>query len=264
MSEKKRWICLYVENEIGVLARISGLFSGKSYNLNSLTVGETEDTTVSRMTISFTSDDRTFEQVKKQLNRSVEVIKVVDYTDIPIHNKEILFIKVKECNTDDKDEVFRIANAFNFKITDYDRKNILVECLQTENQNNDALGTFVDSRVLETLNEDSANVAYELTFLAVGIVCAVYVLGVKKQKLIPRREAPKYTGAIFETAGQFAYIYALADTAHAALAAPMISAYCVASVVWSRIFLKEKLSLKHYASILLVVAGIVILGILDI
>ena len=128
----------------------------------------------------------------------------------------------------------------------------------------DALGTFADSRVLETLNEDSANVAYELTFLVVGIVCAVYVLGVKKQKLIPKREAPKYTGAIFETAGQFAYIYALADTAHAALAAPMISAYCVASVVWSRIFLKEKLSLKHYASILLVVAGIVILGILDI
>ena len=128
----------------------------------------------------------------------------------------------------------------------------------------DALGTFADSRVLETLNEDSANVAYELTFLVVGIVCAVYVLGVKKQKLIPKREAPKYTGAIFETAGQFAYIYAHADTAHAALAAPMISAYCVASVVWSRIFLKEKLSLKHYASILLVVAGIVILGILDI
>lgn len=128
----------------------------------------------------------------------------------------------------------------------------------------DALGTFADSRVLETLNEDSANVAYELTFFVVGIVCAVYVLGVKKQKLIPKREAPKYTGAIFETAGQFAYIYALADTEHAALAAPMISAYCVASVVWSRIFLKEKLSLKHYASILLVVAGIVILGILDI
>ncbi len=128
----------------------------------------------------------------------------------------------------------------------------------------DALGTFADSRVLETLNEDSANVAYELTFLIVGIVCAVYVLGIKKQRLIPKREVPKYTGAIFETAGQLAYIYALADTAHSALAAPMISAYCVVSVVWSRIFLKEKLSLKHYASILLVVAGIVILGILDI
>lgn len=128
----------------------------------------------------------------------------------------------------------------------------------------DAMGTFADTIVLETLDEDSANVAYELTFLTVGIVCAIYVLGIKKQKLFFKQEAPKYTGAIFETAGQFAYIYALADTAHAALAAPIISSYCVASVLWSRIFLKEKLSLKHYASILLVVAGIVILGILDI
>ena len=128
----------------------------------------------------------------------------------------------------------------------------------------DALGTFADTIVLETLDEDSANVAYELTFLAVGIVCAIYVLGVKKQKLLPKQEAPKYAGAICETAGQFAYIYALADTKHAALAAPIISAYCVASVLWSRIFLKEKLSIEHYGSILLVVAGIVILGILDI
>lgn len=128
----------------------------------------------------------------------------------------------------------------------------------------DALGTFADSRVLETLNEDSANVAYELTFLIVGIICAVYVLGIKKQKLVPKMEAPKYTGAIFETAGQFAYIYALADTEHAALAAPIISSYCVASVIWSRIFLKEKLSAKHYASIFVVIVGIVIMGILDI
>lgn len=128
----------------------------------------------------------------------------------------------------------------------------------------DALGTFADSRVLETLNEDSANVAYELTFLIVGILCAVYVLGIKKQKIVPKMEVPKYTGAIFETAGQFAYIYALADSEHAALAAPIISAYCVASVLWSRIFLKEKLSLKHYGSIFVVIVGIVIMGILDI
>ena len=128
----------------------------------------------------------------------------------------------------------------------------------------DALGTFADSLVLEILDEDSANVAYELTFLFVGILCAIYVLGVKKQKLIAKQEAPKYTGAIFETAGQFFYIYALADSEHVAFAAPIISAYCVASVLWSRIFLKEKLSVKHYLSIATVVAGIVILGILDI
>ena len=108
------------------------------------------------------------------------------------------------------------------------------------------------------------SIAYELTFLAAGIASAVYTLGIKKQKLIFRQEAPKYTGAIFETIGQFFYIYALADTQHVAFAAPIISSYCVASVIWSRIFLKEKLSLKHYLSIALVVAGIVILGILDI
>ena len=128
----------------------------------------------------------------------------------------------------------------------------------------DALGTFADSRVLEVLDEDSANVAYELTFLAVGIVCAVYVLGVKKQKLLPRQEAPKYTGAVFETIGQFFYIYALADTEHVAFAAPIISSYCVVSVLWSRLFLKEKLSKKHYLCIFTVIVGIVIMGILDI
>ena len=128
----------------------------------------------------------------------------------------------------------------------------------------DALGTFADSRVLEVLDEDSANCAYELTFLAVGLLCAFYVLVIKKQKLIPRQEAPKYTGAIFETVGQFFYIYALADSEHVAFAAPIISSYCVASVLWSRIFLKEKLSWKHYLNIATVVAGIVILGILDI
>ena len=128
----------------------------------------------------------------------------------------------------------------------------------------DALGTFADSRVLELIDEDSANVAYELTFLIVGVISAVYVLGIKKQKLIPRQEAPKYTGAVFETIGQFFYIYALADTEHVAFAAPIISSYCVASVIWGRLFLKEKLSKKHYLSILLVIIGIVIMGILDI
>ena len=128
----------------------------------------------------------------------------------------------------------------------------------------DALGTFADSIVLEKLNEDSANASYELTFLTAAIVCAVYVLGIKKQKLVFRQEAPKYTGAIFETVGQFFYIYALADTEHVAFAAPMISSYCVLSVVWSRVFLKERLSKKHYLSVLLVIIGVVILGILDI
>ena len=126
----------------------------------------------------------------------------------------------------------------------------------------DAAGTFADDLVLETLNEDSANVAYELTFLAAGIVCFIYTCIIKKQKLVPKMEAPKYIGAIFETVGQLAYIYALAG-GESALAAPIISSYCVASVLWSRLFLKEKLSLKHYACITTTIVGIIIMGVFD-
>ena len=127
----------------------------------------------------------------------------------------------------------------------------------------DAAGTFADNRVLETLNEDSANVAYELTFLFAAVVCFIYAVIIKKDRLIPKMEAPKYIGAVCETAGQFAYIYAIADTVHLAMSAPIISAYCAASVLWSRLFLKEKLSWKHYGMILLIVAGIVIMGVFD-
>lgn len=127
----------------------------------------------------------------------------------------------------------------------------------------DALGTFADSLVLRTLNEDSANAAYELTFFLCAVVCFIYVVPVKKQPLIPRQEAPKYIGALCETAGQFAYIYAIGDEDHVMMAAPIISAYCVASVLWSRVFLKERLSAKHYAAVAAVVAGIVILGMFD-
>jgi uncharacterized membrane protein len=127
----------------------------------------------------------------------------------------------------------------------------------------DALGTFADSRVLEVLDEDAANTAYELTFFLVGIVCFAFLL-VKKQRFTFKAELPKYTGAVFETIGQLFYIYALADSRHVAFAAPIISSYCAASVVWSRLFLKEKLSKKHYAAIVVVIAGVIILGILDI
>ena len=134
---KDRWIALYVENQVGVLAKVSGLFSGKSYNLQSLTVGTTEDETVSRMTICVTSDDITFEQIKKQLNRMVEVIKVIDLTDVPIHMKEILFAKVLRVNAAEKEEVFQIAQVFNVQVVDIG--NDLLECKLTAHRNNELI-----------------------------------------------------------------------------------------------------------------------------
>ena len=123
----------------------------------------------------------------------------------------------------------------------------------------DAAGTVADSFILDVLDEDVANVAYELTFLLCGIIAAIYAFAIKKDKPTIKRETPKLIGAISETAGQFAYISAIA--ANTVAAAPIISCYCVLSVVWSAIFLKERLSWKHYAAIAITVAGIAILGI---
>ena len=132
---KKRWISLYVENQVGVLSKISGLFSGKSYNLDSLTVGTTEDPTVSRMTIATVSDDETFEQIKKQLNRMIEVIKVIDFTDVFVRMKEILYIKVKDCSPEDKAELFQIAETFKARVIDYGKDSLLLKLFQTATKN---------------------------------------------------------------------------------------------------------------------------------
>ena len=139
---KKRWISLYVENRVGVLARIAGLFSGKSYNLDSLTVGSTEDPSISRMTISTISDDITFEQIKKQLNRSVEVIKVMDYTAVPIRMKEALFIKIKGVSEKERNEIFQIAAVFRFRVVDYGKVQVLIEYFPTEGKNANIINYF--------------------------------------------------------------------------------------------------------------------------
>lgn len=136
---KKRWIALYVENQVGVLAKVSGLFSGKSYNLQSLTVGETEDETVSRMTISTISDDVTFEQIKKQLNRMVEVIKVIDMTDVPLHMKETMFAKVSKLDAAQITEVFQIKEVFKIDVVDISTDTVVLESHLTEHRNNDLI-----------------------------------------------------------------------------------------------------------------------------
>ncbi len=136
---EKRWIALYVENQVGVLAKVSGLLAGKAYNMTSLTVGTTEDESVSRMTIGVESDDITFEQIKKQFNRMVEVIKVIDLTDTPVHMKEILYIKVKKITPAEKEEVFRIAQVFSGEVIDIGVDSVIMACMLTDHRNNELI-----------------------------------------------------------------------------------------------------------------------------
>lgn len=136
---KKRWLAVYVENNVGVLAKISGLFAGKNYNVDSLTVGTTDDDTISRMTIGLTSSDIIFEQIKKQLNRCIEIIKVVDLTDVSVEVKELLFIKVFQCSAKEKAEIFQIAKVFHVNVCDYGRDEILLESCATCKQSDELI-----------------------------------------------------------------------------------------------------------------------------
>ena len=140
---KNRWIALYVENQVGVLAKVSGLFSAKSYNLQTLTVGTTERDDVSRMTISVMADDITFEQIKKQLNAMVEVIKVIDLTTIPVHMKELLYAKIYGLDSNGKDEAFQIAQVFNqggvVTVCDIGPDSVLLQCTLTARKNDELI-----------------------------------------------------------------------------------------------------------------------------
>ena len=128
----------------------------------------------------------------------------------------------------------------------------------------DGLGTFLDGVYLdkmELISEDAALVAYEFTFLLYGIISYIY-LRFKKVKFTLFKEKNKISAAVFETAGQFCYVYAMSG--NATISATVIGSYCVLSLLLSRIFLKEKLTIKQYIAITLVVIGIIILSFLDI
>ena len=123
----------------------------------------------------------------------------------------------------------------------------------------DGLGTFADALLLDrAIAETQANIAYELTFLFMAVCAFIYVVIIKKQKITLSKEKPKMLAALCETAGQFAYVFAIG--ANAIVAAPMISSYCIASLLWSRLLLKEKLSKAQYLVIAIAAVGIVILG----
>ena len=110
-------ISILVENEFGVLSRVAGLFSGRGFNIESLSVAETLDPTVSRMTIVTSGNEQIIEQILKQLNKLVSVIKVVDLTGAPTVDRELVLVKVN-AEAETKPEVLRLVDIFRAKIVD--------------------------------------------------------------------------------------------------------------------------------------------------
>ena len=128
-------ISVLVENEFGVLARVAGLFSGRAFNIESLSVAETLDPTVSRITLVTRGDDQVLAQVEKQLNKLVPVIKVTDFTDTPHVERELVLIKVvAEDKT--RSELLNIVDIFRAKIVDVSRRSYVIEATGDEGKVN--------------------------------------------------------------------------------------------------------------------------------
>ena len=137
----KHIISVLVENKFGVLARVAGLFSGRGFNIDSLSVGETLDTTKSRMTIVVDGDDKILEQVNKQLNKLVDVIKVTDFSKDKDEcvERELVLVKVS-VNQSTRGELMQIVDIFRARIINVHRKHLTVEVTGSDNK----IAAFMD------------------------------------------------------------------------------------------------------------------------
>ena len=143
-------ISVLIENEAGALSRVSGLFSARGYNIESLTVAPTEDGSLSRMTIISTGSDDIIEQITKQLNKLIEVVKVVDMSEAAHIERELMLIKIRATGKD-REEIKRTADIFRARIVDVSDASYVVEL--TGNQSKlDAFVAAIDpALVLETV-----------------------------------------------------------------------------------------------------------------
>lgn len=123
---EKFTLSVLVENKFGVLARVAGLFSARGFNISSLAVAETEDPTISRITMVVDADEKILEQIKKQLNKLIDVIKVIDLTEKDYIERELVLVKIKiDGNT--RDKVIRVIDSLNAKVVDMGHGSVTVE-----------------------------------------------------------------------------------------------------------------------------------------
>jgi acetolactate synthase I/III small subunit len=123
---KKHTISILVENKFGAFNRIAGMFAAKGYNIDSLSVGPTEDEGVSRMTIVTRGDDQIIEQITKQLNKLIDIIKVVDLTFESFVDRELVLVKVQS-TTETRPEIMQIAEIFRAKVVDISPRTLTLE-----------------------------------------------------------------------------------------------------------------------------------------
>lgn len=146
----KHTISVLVENKFGVLARVAGLFSARGYNIDSLAVGPTEDPGVSRMTIVSEGDEKTLEQIKKQLNKLIDVIKVVDFKEGEFVDRELVVVRVA-VNAKNHKEVLEVINTSGAKVANAGAKSISIEASGDQNSTRALLELLKPFGILEVV-----------------------------------------------------------------------------------------------------------------
>ncbi len=141
-------LAVLVENNPGVLTRVAGLFSRRGYNIDSLTVGRTENSRISRMTIVVSGDDQVLEQVTKQLHKLVDVIKINDITSDQYVDRELVLIKVG-ADPSVRAEIMQIVDIFRARIVDIGRKTLMIECTGDEGKINAVIESLMPFGIKE-------------------------------------------------------------------------------------------------------------------
>jgi acetolactate synthase I/III small subunit len=150
-------LSILVENEAGALSRISGLFSARGYNIESLTVAPTEDASMSRMTIVTTGSDDVVEQITKQLNKLVDVVKVVDLSEAEHIERELMLIKVR-ASVKERDEVKRMADIFRGRVIDVSDNTYTIELTGSGEKLDAFIHALDSSAILETVRTGTSGI----------------------------------------------------------------------------------------------------------
>ena len=156
-KEPRRIISILLENESGALSRVAGLFSARAYNIETLTVAPTEDPSLSRMTIVTTGNPEVIEQITKHLNRLIEVVKVIDLTDGPHIERELMLVKVRASGAD-REEMKRMAEIFRGSIIDVTEKSYTIEVTGDKSKLDGFLQAIDPAAILETVRTGASGI----------------------------------------------------------------------------------------------------------
>lgn len=151
-------LSLLLENEAGALSRVAGLFSARAFNIESLTVAPTEDPTISRMTVVTSGSDAIIEQITKQLNKLVDVIKVVDLNEYRHIERELMLIKLTAQRTD-RDEIKRMVDIFRGRIIDVTENTYTIEMTGTGEKLDAFIEALDDSMILEVVRSGVSGIS---------------------------------------------------------------------------------------------------------